>query len=185
MATIEHHMLLRECPWCGYALEGLPIEHVCPECGHAFDRRLALLGGMAVWKRMTTRRRWLTIAGSVVWLVVLLWPYGQLGLPRLTVLYGVGWVAAEIGSVYISKLRMPPQFALIGPDGVRVCSRKTDSTDHYAWRDVEQAKANGGNLILKVNGQSVTINARAAPAEAKAFAAQINDYLADLEDESD
>ncbi|MCP4591218.1 MAG: hypothetical protein GY842_10760 [bacterium] len=26
------------CPRCGYALEGLPVEHRCPECGLAYDQ---------------------------------------------------------------------------------------------------------------------------------------------------
>ena len=38
--------LLATCPFCGYALEGLPVEHRCPECGNAIDRRWRVFGGV-------------------------------------------------------------------------------------------------------------------------------------------
>lgn len=30
---------LEQCPFCGYSLEGLPVEHRCPECGRSVDLR--------------------------------------------------------------------------------------------------------------------------------------------------
>lgn len=37
--------LLVQCPRCQYPLVGLPVEHHCPECGMAFDRRWQVFGG--------------------------------------------------------------------------------------------------------------------------------------------
>ena len=37
--------LLSTCPACKYALRGLSVEHRCPECGLAFDRRWRVFGG--------------------------------------------------------------------------------------------------------------------------------------------
>ena len=36
---------LQHCPTCGYALEGLPLEGTCPECGRAYDQTLFVLHG--------------------------------------------------------------------------------------------------------------------------------------------
>lgn len=38
-------LLLHQCPVCAYSLEGLPVEHRCPECGLRFDRRWHVFGG--------------------------------------------------------------------------------------------------------------------------------------------
>ena len=45
VTTSMFQTLLEHCPFCGYALEGLPEKHVCPECGQPFDRRWASVWG--------------------------------------------------------------------------------------------------------------------------------------------
>src|SRR4051812_18501251 len=35
------------CPGCGYSLEGLADEGVCPECGRSYDQRTLILYGAA------------------------------------------------------------------------------------------------------------------------------------------
>lgn len=68
---------LRECPGCGYDLQGLPPEHVCPECGATYSTETLDLVGWSREGRMPGhwlwwRRRvvafffWLLCAGAAI-----------------------------------------------------------------------------------------------------------------------
>jgi len=44
--------MLKACPQCGYSLEGLPEEHVCPECGLHYDPDMLTVElGYRRWQR--------------------------------------------------------------------------------------------------------------------------------------
>ncbi len=49
---------LANCPWCGYSLEGLPVEHRCPECGGQFDRPWQVFDCGSVIEASSKRRGW-------------------------------------------------------------------------------------------------------------------------------
>ena len=51
---------LEQCPQCGYRLEGLPAEGVCPECGRAYEQTTIVLHGWSSGGRMdiSTARPW-------------------------------------------------------------------------------------------------------------------------------
>ena len=60
---------LEHCPTCGYQLEGLPAEGVCPECGRSYDDKTLVLYG---WSRGTHERAMTGTRRSVVGFVALL-----------------------------------------------------------------------------------------------------------------
>ncbi len=65
---------LRECLHCGYALNGLPDVHVCPECGKAYDLSIP------VWRRSKPRAY---LAGAVGFVVIFSYFKGAASLAEL------------------------------------------------------------------------------------------------------
>lgn len=45
IAATDGLLVLKECPRCGYALIGLPLQGTCPECGHAYQQGTVILDG--------------------------------------------------------------------------------------------------------------------------------------------
>jgi hypothetical protein len=75
--------LVDQCPECGYSLEGLPDEGICPECGQRYDQTMIVLHG-------TARGRLASLGNAapraVIWHVV----WGVLAIACFTDVVGVG-----------------------------------------------------------------------------------------------
>jgi len=68
---------LEHCPACGYALEGLAREGVCPECGVAYDQTEVVLHGYGAGVNMATSRPGWAIAMAATYsLIVVLGVHG-------------------------------------------------------------------------------------------------------------
>jgi len=133
--------LLTACPLCGYVLTGLPVEHNCPECGFAVDRRWEVHGGLLGAR--VSRKRWhigklgfvLFSVYVAIWvIVILLVPLPRFDRRMLMVIMTAalllaGWVA----------LYRPRQFIALGPAGL-VIVRSRKRVRRFAWRDVGHAQ---------------------------------------------
>ena len=66
---------LEKCPACGYALEGLAPEGVCPECGVAYDQSEVVLHGYGAGRNfdVATARPRAALALGVAYAVVVAW----------------------------------------------------------------------------------------------------------------
>jgi hypothetical protein len=64
---------LETCPSCGYALNGLPDEGLCPECGKYYDQYTVVLHGWSTGSKadVATARPWVIVGwtGLVIWLI--------------------------------------------------------------------------------------------------------------------
>lgn len=171
---------LPNCPWCDYALEGLPVEHRCPECGHAFDRRLKLLGGAPLWRRMNRQGKWvagISLAGNVVFVIYLLATgFSVFSLLLLLIPFG-----SLFWRRHYTHMRASPQFILAGPAGIQVCDRNNDNVECYPWATFTEAEARDGGVQVTLESSEVFVHAPRS--EAKAFAELLHDYKDDWEDE--
>ena len=75
--TVGDPLRLVICPRCGYSLQGLPDEGVCPECGRRYDPRTVVLFGWARGAKATavTAQPWVAaglLAMNSVWLIHIL-----------------------------------------------------------------------------------------------------------------
>ena len=120
---------LSHCPGCGYALEGLPPEGTCPECGGTYRRGVIVLHGFGTG--LATGR-----ARSVVTMVVvnlllaafLVSRWSRRGRPDVTDLvylaYIAGWTGWALWKRWQSDMPWPVQVWL-GPDGARQVNNPT------------------------------------------------------------
>jgi uncharacterized OB-fold protein len=51
-AALQDPLRLQKCPKCGYALEGLAPEGVCPECGASYDQSEVVLHGYGAGRQL-------------------------------------------------------------------------------------------------------------------------------------
>jgi hypothetical protein len=91
------------CPACGYSLEGLPAEGICPECGGRYDQAAIILHGFArgTHAGLHNGPPWILAIG-IIWPVVMLlnvWKEvrrGQFPAFHLTMaaiwFAGIGWL---------------------------------------------------------------------------------------------
>lgn len=133
--------LLAACPLCGYALRGLPVEHRCPECGFAVDRRWRVFGG--VTRRGWRRKRW--HAGVLTLLLPFVYILTWLVLTAVLPLSGTErwWVRAALLGVlgllaYVALYR-PKRFVAVGPQGVVVVFDR-NRFDRYEWSRMGPAR---------------------------------------------
>lgn len=171
--------LLAACPRCDYALRGLPVDHACPECGFAVDRRWLVFGGPAVLRR---RRRWafsplpaLLFVLVPIWLVISaaaeVGATGRLSrngqLLRVAVL-----LVVVIASVAFARLA-PKRFIVLAADGIHVYGPRGVERSHTWSNAVGRARYDFGK-------KAVVIDVDGAPMRLGGF-----DVFRDLTDEAD
>lgn len=84
------------CPACGYSLEGLPSEGVCPECGGGYDQSAIILHGWALGSHanlsnLSPPRAVVTVVASAFFILLLLARSRQSASPVLLVVVA-GWL---------------------------------------------------------------------------------------------
>ena len=149
MADAGTDTLLERCPRCRYALEGLPVEHRCPECGLPIDRRWRLFGGQAIWhtnmRALVAFLLGFLVLGAVLTAAMLIlkgdfsvmgW-WGP-GLYTLVIIPGLLWL-------FVAR---PPGFVAIGPRGVAVYRPRT-GVQEYPWDRIGQAQFHLKSLLSK------------------------------------
>lgn len=148
--------LLANCPFCDYSLEGLPIEHRCPECGRPVDRRWRIFGGRSRWESMRAKGHAGTaagVAGAILVAVPFLWllwvgltaPPHRLSLAVLLFFVGL--------FVNVRELRRRlPIFVCAGPESVVLADRRKGELARHRFASVSGAKVRSGALILTVDG---------------------------------
>ena len=141
--------LLEHCPRCRYALEGLPEEHRCPECGLGIDRQWHVFGGRAVWH---TNMRALVV--FTLGILVL----GAVLSAAMLILKGdssiLGWSGAGLYVFVLIPLlawffvARPAGFVGVGPRGVAVY-RGRGKVEEFGWDRIGKARFHLKSLISK------------------------------------
>lgn len=123
-------LLLAQCPFCDYSLEGLPVEHTCPECGQPFDRRWQVFGGTSLWDR----------SKFACFLLLLPFAVAHLMFAEMLIRYPRPWILIPIVGLFfvyamlmIPFVRRPPGFVAVGPMGVTVSRRGGHRRADYRW----------------------------------------------------
>ena len=140
--------LLERCPRCRYALEGLPVEHRCPECGLPVDRRWRVFGGRAIWhtniRALVALLLGVFVAGVVLSAALLI-----AGIRSVI----IGWWGPclfVVGIVILWWLFVvrPPGFVAVGPRGVAVY-RGRAGLQEYPWNRIGKAQFHLKSLLSK------------------------------------
>jgi hypothetical protein len=176
-------VLLNECPFCGYSLEGLPVQHNCPECGRESDRRWKVFGDRLGWQHWSPVQRWLCIlslgSAAVLSLCQVLagkWDFGSRDF--YTTLFGAA--IFPIGLVYLWRYSARSrQFIVVGPDSVSLADRRKPQLESYPLASLRQARAGSSEwLILGLMQQEYKLcRFRNGRHEAEECAAYINSQL--------
>jgi len=144
--------LLPICPRCAYSLRGLPVEHRCPECGLAFDRRWRVFGGQLLPgpRDAGARLPIIGLAYAVFWSLVaavLVWFAAPRGWTSWLLLTVVAAVTALMAWLVFTK---PRKFVAVGPEGVVIYHGPT-RTQRFPWTQLGRAEFNiarGGVIFL-------------------------------------
>lgn len=154
-ATAADEHLLDRCPFCDYSLQGLPVEHTCPECGQPFDRR---------WQLFSPSRR------VDVWAILGLIVLGVIAVSAVVEAINGEWFditeavlncMVEAFVVYV-VFRFPTRFVAVGPTGLVLGKRYRWQASRfeqarYNWNEVAEARVRGdtGRLVVDVDGGQV------------------------------
>ncbi len=148
--------LLPSCPYCLYALHGLPIEHRCPECGATVDRRWTVVGGLI------GAQSWQSKQFRYAPLILVIWPAMYLAFlfnivparaPPMLLTYGI--LLAVTGLIAFSVLWRPRRFLSVSPDGLRVhLDRKR--VEHFEWPRVGRARHVAGSKRVEIQIDGLT-----------------------------
>ena len=144
----------RRCPRCDYDLTGLPVEHICPECGFAYDLHSTSI-------RLTARREYRNaqIVG-VFWLAyfVFMWKRGPVGAS--------GWLLTIVififAGIFIFRQRKFPTIAermIFRRDGFMFYS-PSGTTPPVSWSTIRSASCSwwDGKLIIDQTGNQDPIS---------------------------
>jgi hypothetical protein len=134
--TLDEDQLLQYCPRCAYQVRGLPVEHCCPECAFAFDRRWRVFGGATMYPN----RAWWQKPGFAL-LAILMPMFVIMG--TVSAMLRQGWpLAAPLGAallIGIMVARRPRKFIALAPDALLVYHGR-GQWDRYPWPAVGRAK---------------------------------------------
>lgn len=134
--ALDEDQLLQYCPRCGYQVRGLPIEHRCPECAFAFDRRWRVFGGATMYPH----RAWWQKPGFA--LLVILMPMFVL-MGAVSAMLRQGWpLTVPLGAALLIGLmvaRQPRRFIALSPEALLVY-RGRGRWDRYGWPGVGRAR---------------------------------------------
>ena len=86
---VKDPLCLEVCPACGYSLQGLPDEGVCPECGQKYNQSVVVLHG---WGRGTHA----SIHTAPIWIAVGLCALNSFNLLPLFINFGRAWFVGPV-----------------------------------------------------------------------------------------
>ncbi len=139
------------------------MEHVCPECGRAFDRQWVVFGAGFLSKgaRMTRiAMRVFAVLFALMQIAVtyVLTVYGR---PREAVLALVLWLPALIVIRWFFVRSLSKVMLIVGPAGVRVY-RGTEQKHHVDWTDVGKARFIGSRnaIVFGAVDQPISVSVK-------------------------
>jgi len=158
-STDPEAYLLAECPVCDYALQGLPVEHLCPECGLAFDRRWWVYGGPGVSREWSRSARAFQIVTAIACVIVIcLFLIKQ--LPMSAILVGVSMVIlAAVGLAYLFSTYRPRRFIALGPAAL-VVFHGPKRIEHFPWSTISHPRADMHHKCVVFESAGKTIRVK-------------------------
>lgn len=152
--------LLQVCPYCDYRLTGLPVEHRCPECGNAFDRRWRVFGRRSLWN--THWRIPMAIVLAFFTLLILYATAFGIYEFKPDKLAGAIGNCVYFGGLYALLLygifSRPQSFIAVGPDDLMIYYRR-NRCETMPWRDINsiQLMLASKSIGFTLNGQQKRI----------------------------
>lgn len=169
--------LLNNCPFCDYSLEGLPVEHTCPECGRAFDRRWRVFGHRRRWERLS--RGWRVAAVGGLALAPIYLVFGFLRWPH--VMDWTSYVVVGIYLIYVARrlFAIPASFIIVGSNAVASFDRGKMKLQWYPLDQVTEAEVDfRDRLVLWAGARDLyRIPVHAGRTEAERCEAYINSLI--------
>ena len=179
--------VFKKCPRCEYSLRGLPANHVCPECGLAFDERCELY-------RATNPKQilfvWVAIFGGG-WIVLKNLPYmvnfaAASAWEKIAALAAVAWFVSVPFFVWflVKGYRRGYEVAVTG-DGL-IIRLPGFADDLIPWANIVEAsvkekpegKPQVASVVLKAGRRTLDIggvgNVFPKRADAERFVDQVN-----------
>jgi hypothetical protein len=131
---------LKNCPWCGYGVEGLPAVHACPECGTGVDRRWTIYGGATMpVGRVAALRTYVMVAGTLPLLLVMLLA-GTPGGWRMRLIPMSLLMLVPLVVLAVIPLR-PRRFLAVGPEGLVIALNvRKRKFMQVPWSEIESAQ---------------------------------------------
>lgn len=163
MSDVGEDGLLSVCPWCQYALKGLPVEHVCPECGESFDRRwrmydygdpLPPVGAVRFWYRL--------VVGILAcyWVIYGLFRFvtSWIGLKSLTDADALVFPLFALILIRLIARRLlhgRAQFLLITQKGIVLRDRLDPSQRIIPWIEIRDAMRTFTGVLVELKEEKV------------------------------
>ena len=129
--------LLDSCPFCDYALEGHPVDAVCPECGNRVDRRWRVFGGTKLKPVFNRAIGW--VVACQVALVCLMMIATGIGLNKPPPWWLLGVWGGVFVLLWFVLFRRTRAFIALAPDGLVVC-RRPPVLERHAWAGLGRAR---------------------------------------------
>ena len=137
-------LILDRCPSCGYRLTGLPPTGPCPECGEAYDTKLAVLFGWAAGTRASAvngdRRSvlfWLVLIAFQVFNTALMWKSIGRGYAATTLLALVASVGIVIWRRWTCDMPGMIQVHLSAAGACQLDTPKGTPPPMVPWHELE------------------------------------------------
>lgn len=143
--------LLEKCPRCLYLLQGLPIEHHCPECGLRVDRRWQVFGGRTIPKNSKPMGNimgafLIFILGYPVTILTATVIVGGVGVKFLSIPFLLLVVFSTLAWFFLKK---PKCFVAVGPRGLAIYFGR-DCFEEYEWTGI-------GRVLYEIGHKRINI----------------------------
>lgn len=170
--------MLESCPRCSYSLQGLPVDHACPECGLRYDSQ------SAIYRHLHPAAVFGTLGGGVAWLwggLNLMHAYQRVpaGWRMVIVAFWLLFILFTVFMVrYCWRLYRRGLIVAVVRDGLFVRLQKLDG-ELIPWSNIARAAPNKGlkSVALFIRDARAVRDVAGvfrAPADVQRFADQVN-----------